>query len=170
MSRITPTPHIVENRAQAEGALAEIAAIDRKIIAVEAEMRESIDHAKAKAAQAAAPLLARRKELGNAVAVWAKMHKAALFTKPRSLDLGFGTVGFRASEKIVQMDGVNAETTLARCKQYGFADGIRIKEEPNKETMLGWPEERLALVGVRRQQSDTFFIEINADKLPQDAA
>lgn len=170
MSRLKPCPYIVENRAQAEGALAEMAALERKKIAIEADMQEAIDLAKAQAAQAAAPVLARLKELGSGLAVWAKMHKAELFTQPRSMDLGFGTLGFRASEKIVQMDGINAEMTVARCKQYDFSDGLRVKEEPNKEAMLAWPEERLALVGVRRQKSDAFFVEINADKLPNNAA
>lgn len=169
-TRMKPTPYIVETRAQAEGTLAEMAALDRKLAAIEAEMQEAMDLARARAAQAATPLQARRKELGNGVAVWAKMHKAELFAASRSLDLGFGTLGFRASVKVVQMDGINADMTVDRCKQYGFSDGLRVKEEPNKETMLAWPDERLALVGVRRQKSDTFFIEINADKLPQHAA
>ncbi len=35
MARIKPDPHVVENRAQCEGALAEMAALDRKLSAIE---------------------------------------------------------------------------------------------------------------------------------------
>lgn len=168
--RIKPTPHIVDSLAAAEGTLAEIAALDRKVRAVEAEMQEAIDLAKARASQASAPLLARRKALSDGVAVFARLNKAELFLKVRSLDLGFGVMGFRQSTKIVQMPGVNVDTTIARIKQYALADGIRIKEELNKDAMNTWPDERLEMVGLRRQQGDTFYIEIAADKVPQDAA
>lgn len=63
MARIKPDPHVVENRAQCEGALAEMAALDRKLSAIENEMRETVDGAKTKAGQLAGPLQARRKEL-----------------------------------------------------------------------------------------------------------
>lgn len=169
MARIKPDPHIVADRAQAEGALAEMAALDRKLSGIEAEMQEKIDSAKAQASQLSTPLLARRKELADAVAVYAKLNKQELFSKGKSLDLGFGVMGFRASTKVVQVSGVSAEMTLARMRQYNFADGIRIKEEINKDAALGWPDERLELVGLRRQQSNSFFIEIKKDAVPADA-
>lgn len=169
MARIKPDPHIVTDRAQCEGALAEMAALDRKLSAIENEMRESIDAAKSKAAQLAGPLLARRKELADAVAVFAKMNRQELFAKSKSLDMGFGVIGFRASTRIVQVRGVTSEMTLERLHQYNMADGIRVKEEINKDAALGWPDERLELVGLKRQQTDTFFIEITQDDVPNNA-
>lgn len=169
MARIKPDPHIVTDRAQCEGALAEMAALDRKLSAIENEMRESIDAAKSKAAQLAGPLLARRKELADAVAVFAKMNRQELFAKSKSLDMGFGVIGFRASTRIVQVRGVTSEMTLERLHQYNLADGIRVKEEINKDAALGWPDERLELVGLKRQQADTFFIEIARDDVPDNA-
>ena len=162
MVRIKPDPYMVLDLAQCEGALAEMASIDRKLSAIENEMRESVDGAKAKASQLAGPLQARRKELSDAVTVYGKLNRQALFPKSKSLDLGFG-----ASTKIVQVRGVTAEMTLERMHQYHLADGIRLKEEINKEAALGWPDERLELVGLKRQQSDTFFIEINKEKVPE---
>ena len=108
MARIKPDPHVVENRAQCEGALAEMAALDRKLSAIENEMRETVDGAKAKAGQLAGPLQARRKELADAVAVFARLNRQELFAKSKSLDMGFGVIGFRASTKIVQIRGVTA--------------------------------------------------------------
>lgn len=169
MTRIKPDPHIVADRAQCEGALAEMAAIDRKLSTIENEMREAIDAAKSKAGQLAGPLQARRKELADAVAIFAKLNRQELFSKSKSLDMGFGVIGFRASTRIVQLRGVTAEMTLERLHQYNLADGIRVKEEINKDAALGWPDERLELVGLKRQQTDTFFIEIARDDVPDNA-
>lgn len=169
MTRIKPDPHIVADRAQCEGALAEMAAIDRKLSIIENEMREAIDAAKSKAGQLAGPLQARRKELADAVAIFAKLNRQELFSKSKSLDMGFGVIGFRASTRIVQLRGVTAEMTLERLHQYNLADGIRVKEEINKDAALGWPDERLELVGLKRQQTDTFFIEISRDHVPDNA-
>lgn len=169
MARIKPDPMVVADRAQAEGALAEIAAIDRKIAAREAAMQELIDHARAEASQYCNPLMARRKELADAVAVFAKLNKQELFSKAKSIDLGFGIIGFRQSTRISQIRGITAEMTLEKIRQFNFNDGIRQKEELNKEAALGWPDERLELVGLKRQMLDTFFIEIKKEEVPENA-
>lgn len=169
MSRIKPNPEVIENRAQAEGALAEMAALDRKLCGIENEMQDAIDTAKKQAAQVAAPLNVRRKALADALAVYAKLNRQDLFGKLKSVDLGFGVLGFRLSTKLVQLKGVTVEMTLEKLRQYGFVDAIRTKEEPNKEAMLGWPDERLETVGLKRQQTDAFFIEIKKEDVPQGA-
>lgn len=169
MAKIKPDPMVVADRAQAEGALAEMAALDRKIGVIEADMQESIDLAKAQASQKANPLLARRKELADAVAIYAKLNRQELFTKGKSLDMGFGIIGFRASTRIAQIRGITAEMTLEKLRQYNFTEGIRIKEEINKDAALGWPDERLELVGLKRQMLDTFYIEIKKDAVPENA-
>ncbi len=167
-ARIKPDPHVVVDRSQAECALAEIAALDRKISGIESEMQESIDNAKAKASQQVNPLQARRKELADAVAVYARLNRQELFAKAKSLDLGFGVIGFRASTRISQIRGVTVEMTLEKLRQYGLSDGIRTKEEVNKDAAMAWPDERLELVGLKRQMLDTFFIEIKKDAVPQE--
>ncbi len=168
--RTKPNPEIIADRRQAEGALAEMAQLDRKLEAIEHDMQESIDAAKMEASQQSVALQARRKELADALAVYAKLNRQELFAKAKSVDLGFGVIGFRASTRIVQLRGVTAEMTLDKLRQYNFTDGIRVKEEQNKENMLGWPDERLELVGVKRQTSDTFFIEVKRDAVPETTA
>lgn len=169
MARIKPEVLAIENRAQAEGALAEMAALERRMLGIKCDMQEQIDLAKSKASQQAAPLEARHKELGKAVGIYAKMNKQELFSKSKSIDMGFAIIGFRASTRIVQITGVTAEMTLERLRQYDFSDGIRTKEEINRDAALGWPDERLELVGLKRQQADTFFIEIKKESIPQEA-
>lgn len=167
MARSKPNPHIVESREQAEGTMAEIAALDRKLAALTVAMNKELDAAKEKAALAAAPLAARRKELESGLAVFAVLNRKELFPDgAKSLDLGFGLIGFRASTKIVQQNNISAEVTLERLRKFKFLDGIRTKEEVNKDAMATWTDERLETVGLRRQKSDGFFVEVKEDAVP----
>ena len=166
MARLKPTPVIIANKTEATVAVAEIAALDRQMAAIECDMQAEIDAAKARARQCAASVVSHRVELANGVAVWAKLHKEELFKNAKTLDLGHGRIGFRASTAIAQERGVTVEMSLARCHELGLTDGVRLKEELNKERMLAWPDERLSLVGVKRQQRDTFFIDIPQESIP----
>lgn len=155
----------VDDQKQAEGALAEMAALERKIMQATLAMREEVDAAKARAKEIIAPLEARAKELNAAVKRWATMNKSVLFAERKTLDLGFGVIGFIAGTKIIQMSGVSEEETLAKIKQYNFADALRIIEEVDREAMEKWPDERLALVGCVRRTSDNYQCKVNQEKL-----
>lgn len=156
---------VVDDQTQAEGILAEIAAIDRKLTNVQVTMNEEIDAAKKKAADAKVPLEARRKELGAALKTWATMNKSVLFAKRKSLDLAFGSLGFQASSRIQQMNNVSEEETIGKIKQFGFNEGIRIAEVLDKEAMEKWTDDRLALVGLVRRNSDTYWCKVNQEKI-----
>lgn len=166
MARLKPTPIVIANKEEAMVALAEISSLDRSIANIEADMQAEIDAARARARQRAGSITAHRVELANGVAVWAKLHKEELFKNSKTLDLKHGKIGFRASSAITQERGVTAEMSLNRCHELGLNDGIRLKEELNKERLLSWPEERLALIGVKRQLRDTFFIDIPQESIP----
>ena len=167
MARSKPTPHIVETREQAEGTMAEIAALGRTLDTLTGTMNEEIDAAKDKAARSAKALEERRKELESGLAVFAKLNRKDLFPDSgKSLDLGFGIIGFRVSTKIVQQSGISAEVTLERLHKFGFQEGIRTKEEVNRDAMKSWTDERLETVGLRRQKSDGFFVEVKEDAVP----
>lgn len=167
MARSKPNPHIVESREQAEGTMAEVAALDRKLDTLTVTMNRELDAARKKAADASAPLLARRKELESGLAVFATLNRKELFPEgAKSLDLGFGIIGFRSSTKIVQQNNISAEVTLERLHKFRFMDGIRTKEEVNKDAMTIWTDEKLETVGLRRQKSDGFFVEVKKDTVP----
>ena len=170
MARHKPDPLIVANLEEATAAVGEIAALDRNIQAVEADMQAEIDVAKARARARAEGLQARRKELADAVGVFAKLNKDTLFRDVRTLDLGYGKIGFRLSNpSIVQDRGVTEAMSLAKLHELGLTDGIRVREELARDVLLGWPDERLVLAGVKRRQRDTFFIETAREKLPEEA-
>ena len=165
MRRLKPTPCIVGDIKQVEGALAEIAALDRKLGTIESSLNESIDAAKQRAKDESSAMLVRRKELADAIGTYATMNKAELFKDRKSLDLAFGVIGFRQSTQIIQLNKVTKEMTLEKIQEYNFNDGLRIKTDINKEGMMSCPDERLQLVGMKRKQLDTFFIEIKAEDI-----
>lgn len=157
-------PSLVDSQTQAEGALAEMAALERKMSQADLDMRETCDAAKKKAGDIKAPLKARYEELEAAIKKWATMNKSVLFVERKSLDLAFGKFGFEASSQIRQMDGVSIEETLEKIKALGFKEAIRIKEEVNTEAMEGWTDERLALVGRIRRVADKWFCKTKQEK------
>lgn len=169
MARIKPAPYIVGSLPQAEAALAEIAALDRRLNSITDTLNAEIDAAKDKAQQSSTALLAQRKSLADAVATFATMNKAELFSTKKSLDLAFGVMGFRQSTQIAQMPRITQAMTLEKLHEFAFTEAIRTKEELNKDAVAGWPDERLALVGLKRRNLDTFYIEIKAENV-KDAA
>jgi phage host-nuclease inhibitor protein Gam len=162
-----PTLHgpVVDDQKQAEGALAEMAALERKIAQVKLAMQEECDAAKARASDIITPLDARHKELEAALKKWATMNKSELFKERKTLDLAFGVIGFRAVTIIKQMNKVSEEETLAKLQRLGFREAIRVIEEVNKEAMEKWSDERLALVGCVRSTFDKWKCEPAQEKL-----
>lgn len=170
MARHKPDPLIVANLEEATAAVGEIAALDRSIQAVEADMQAEIEVAKARAGARAEGLRSRRKELADAVGVFARLNKGTLFRDVRTLDLVYGKIGFRLSTPSIVLDnGVTEAMSLTRLHELGMTDGIRVREELARDVLLSWPDERLALAGVKRRQRDTFFIETAREKLPEGA-
>lgn len=156
---------IIDDLQRAEGALAEMAAIDGKLAKAEIDMNKAIEAARARAGDVGTPLLNRRKELEAALKSYAKRQKSVLFTSRQSLDLGFGSLGYRNGRKLVQIDGVTQDFTLQKLKDLGFSEAINITESVAREKMEKWPEERLELVGVRWKESISYFVEVNKEKI-----
>lgn len=170
MARRVVDAYVVADLPAATEAVAEMAGIDRQLTMIEVELKEKIDQAKAEAAQKAAGLPDRYKELEKAVCLFAKLRRDDLFTDGKTLDLGAGKIGFRVSmPSIVQERGVTVEMSLARLRELGLAEGIAVKETLAKSVMLGWPDERLALAGLRRKQTEDFFVDIPRETVPEGA-
>lgn len=150
---------VIDDQMQAEGALAEMAALQRAMFKAELDARDICDAAKAKAQKIKATSETRYRELEAALKKWATMNKSDLFKERKNLDLAFGVIGFRAVNAIRQMDKVSEAETLARLQQLGFREAIRVAYGVNKEAMEGWPDERLALVGCRRMITDKWYCQ-----------
>lgn len=158
-------PQLVENNEQADGVLAELSAISTKLKEIEVEQQEAIDLVKSRATQKSLALLNRKKELETALGVYAKLNKATLFDKRKSLELAFGIFGFRASSEIAIQKGIKENMVISKLKEYSFYEGIKTTEKINRDAMLGWTNEKLETVGLERRQKDTFFIEVKEEKI-----
>lgn len=169
-NRTKPKVTIIGTLEQAEGALAEIAEIDRSVAAHEAQLNETVDQAKAEAKARCEPLLARRKTLADALATYATLHREALFARRKSLALSFGTIGFRRVTKLLTLPKITLGRVLERLHECGFQAAIRTKESVDKTAMQDWPDERLATVGMRRLSEDEFYIEVDQQRLGDEAA
>jgi len=170
MARIKPQAVVIADLKAAEQALSEIAMIDRNIKGIESNLNEVIDRAKAGAKLKTEPLGIRRKELETALAQFAEHNKAELFQKRKSVELAFGTIGFRLTTSIKTAAKTTWAMILEKVRDYGFSEAIRTKEEVDKEVLRGWSDEKLATVGARRDTKDEFYIEIKAEELEKDAA
>lgn len=148
----------VNDLQQAEGAVAEYVrlAVKRKGLEV-AEADENLA-VKTKYEAERAPVDARMKELEAALKQFALMNRSAVFGDKQSRELAFGTLEFRRSTKTVQMNGVKAEDTLEKLERMGFVEAVSIRKTLKIEAMEGWTDERLALVGRRRVQCESFRI------------
>ena len=167
--RIKASPHIVGSLTEAEEAMRELASLERRRQAIASKLNERVDELKNQAKAESACLEAQKKAIADALGTYLQMHRAEVLKDRKSVELTFGVMGFRASTSICQMRGVNAEMTLERLKDAGLLEGIRTKEELDKDIMRGWPDDRLAQVGLVRQEKDQFFVELKQEKLVETA-
>lgn len=171
MARRKPTNlHHIKDLAEANAVLAEIAGIRRTLGSIEDELNTRIDKAKQLAEATAAKHLSRLEALENGLLAFAEYNKDELFAERRSRELDFGTLGYRRSCEIKAAPKVTLAMVLGKCKELGFEKAIRTKEELNKEELHTWSAERLALVGARRVEKDSFWFEVNEQKIQEDAA
>ncbi len=161
--RLKADPFVVTDMAEAETALKELAALERELRAITDSLNAEIDALKAAARRASAPCEARKKERVDALAVFLRMHRDLLPQGRKSLEFSFGAIGFRSSTALCQMKGVSPAMTLERLREAGLWEGIRRREEADKEAMRAWPQQRLALVGLARREREQFFVELKEE-------
>lgn len=156
---------IIKDIQQAEGVLAEMSAIGRKLSLIEGAMNEEIDDAKARAQQEGASLIVRYNELEKAVKAFGTLNKSRLFSEKRSLELAFGTISFRQSTRIMLQNRVTEEMALQVLRELGLSEGIRVKEELDRTAMADWPDSKLETVGMKRRTVDTISVDVKSEAL-----
>lgn len=166
MARVKPQNlHPIHNLDEANEALQEIGELKRIQKDIELQMNDDIAKIKAGAEQDAASYMARCTALENGLMAFADANKLELFKDKRSVDLNYGSIGYRKSTELGTLKGCTWKTVLGKLKELAFKEAIRIKEEPDREIMSQWPDERLELVGIQRREKDTFWLEINEEEL-----
>lgn len=156
---------IIKDIQQAEGVLAEMSAVERKLLLIEGAMNEEIDNAKARAQQEGASLIVRYNELEKAAKAFGTLNKSRLFSEKRSLELAFGTISFRQSTRITLQHRVTEEMALQALRELGLSEGIRVKEELDRTAMADWPDSKLETVGMKRRTVDTISVDVKSEAL-----
>ncbi len=167
--RTKPQPLIVETLSQADEALRQLAEINREQAQIESGMNAQMDQIKATAKAQMEPLNAARKRLEDALAVFGTLKKDELFKVKRSLEMAFGTIGFRKATSLRLRAKQTWAMVLKRLQDLNLVEAIRTKAEVDKEQLRGWPEERLETVGVVRETSDEFYVELKQEAIAEKA-
>lgn len=158
---------VIGTLAEADASLARLAELRRDLALIESSLNETIDNLKQMAAQESAPLMEQVIALESGLATYATYYKAELFHDRRSRELDHGIIGWRQSTEIKPQPKWDWTMVLGRLKDLMMADGIRQKEEVNREALREWPDERLTIVGARRIQKDTFFLELKQEEISE---
>ncbi len=172
MPRTKPQPYIIADLPQADDALRQLAEIAREQARIESGLNDQVDQLKAAAKAQLAPLSANRKRLEDALAVFGTQRKAELFgeTRNRSQELAFGVIGFHKVTGLRLLAKHTWAMVLQRLQDLGFGEGVRTKLEVNKDALRGWPDGKLEDVGVKRETTDEFYIELKQEELADKAA
>ena len=155
----------IKSLEEADSILARIAAQKRSINLIEAGMNDDIDIIKVKAAEQAEPYRQEVMALEQALARYADYNKTELFKAKKSLDMTFGSIGFRASSKLKLLSKWSWERVLESLRDTKITGCIRIKEEPDKEALKGLDPEHLKRLGCKVVQEDAFFYELAEQEL-----
>lgn len=168
--RTKPQPLVIADTAQADEALRQLAEITREQGRIESGMNDQLDQIKAAAKAQQEPLAASRKRLEEALAVFAIQRKDELFGgRKRSLEMVFGTIGFRKASSLRLLAKHTWGQVLQRLLDLNLVQGIRTKLEVDKDELRTWPAERLETVGVKLDTVDEFYLELKQEAL-KDAA
>ena len=167
--RTKPDAMVISTPKQAVDAMKELKAVNREIAVINLTLDGEIDAAKKKAATISAPFIDRVNQLSTALINYGHHNKADIFKKKRSVETPFGEFGFRKSTVLQCLPKFKLAIVLEKLRDFGFTEAIKTKESVDKEAMREWPEERLASVGMKRVEKDTFYIELNQEEISEQA-
>jgi phage host-nuclease inhibitor protein Gam len=173
MARVKPKTDgvVFKSIEDVDRALGDIAEHKRSIAAIEAKMNAAIDAAKLQAMEDSAFARAEIAAIEAALVNYVKKNKAELFSDKKSMDLTYGTIGFRLSTKLLLQGKEGSwERVIEALREQELHNLIRVKEEPDKEALKGLKSERLKELGCKVVQVNTFFYEVSEAELSTESA
>ncbi|MCD6500714.1 host-nuclease inhibitor Gam family protein [bacterium] len=104
-------------------------------------------------------------QLIKALYAYAQQNREELTEKGKLKTVSFptGTIGWRVGKALVVLKG-KKEEIIKRCKEAGFFQFIRVKEEIDKQAMLNEQEKASEIKGVTIKQREKFVIEPGVEK------
>lgn len=140
--------------------LKEIGELQIEINDITNRMNAQISDIKADADLRCKPLLDRIARLEADLKEFAEAHRTDIPGKTKKLT--FGSLGFRASTKIIIR---NVKATLAALAARGMTDCIKVKESIDKTKLEAYSDADLAAVGAMRKQQDCFWYEVDYEQV-----
>jgi phage host-nuclease inhibitor protein Gam len=170
MTRLKPLIGKIKNLDQADEVLKEIGLLERELESIDKAAHQQIAEIKSGAAKKGENIRKRITDDAKLLCTYAAYNKDVLFRDKRSVQLSFGSFGYRKSTSIKIK-----ETTLKLLKKLKLDRYIRVKEEPDKEAMASMDDDALAQVDSVREVNDDFFYkadkgEINKELLKEQVA
>lgn len=173
--RVKPVLEIptITTTEQADAVLMEIAERKRQMELINLDFKEQVDALKKTVAAACEPIIEEIAQREQALIRFGEARKNELFSKKRSLELNFGTIGFRQSTCLKTLRKITWDQVLGLLKSSEDCDltgCIRIKQEVDKDALKQLPPEKIAEAGCRLEQSDAFYYEINEAEIMREKA
>jgi phage host-nuclease inhibitor protein Gam len=163
MARYKPSVGKIKTLEDANLARKEIGLLEHELQAIDGEANKQIAKIKAEGAKQGEGIRKRIVDLTALLGAFAEYNRAELFKDRKSLDLVFGSFGYRKSTAISVK-----KTTLELLRKLGLAKYLRIQEEPDKEALAELDDETLAQVDAVRKIKDAFFCEANSEEVTKE--
>jgi phage host-nuclease inhibitor protein Gam len=159
---------------EVENRLREYAKTEAFIARKEAEMNQKIQKIKEKYDEETKEARTTKKNLFEELKTFALL-KPKLFDKKRSLGLVYGKIGFRTgTPKVMLLNRkYNWKTVIELLEKIFGMKYLRVKTEPNKDAILSdaaqkqLSDSELAAVGLKIDQNEKFFIDVDWDKIDE---
>ncbi len=148
---------------QADLCLRKIGEIQSQLDEIDSETAAKITKIKDEAASTGKHLRKALLDLEQSLLSYAEYNKDDLFTNKRSVKLVYGRLAFHRSIKIYIKKQPEEKSTLYLLKVIFDGEGIRIKEEVNKDELKEWSAGKLSQVGAKREEHDNFSYELDRE-------
>lgn len=158
--RFKPQTSKLETLDDVNLAMRDIGLWQKELEAIDNDANKKIAEIKTKASKDGEEL---REKISGTVAkiqAFAEYNKDEYFKDRKSVELSFGSMGWRKSTSIHVK-----KTTLDLLKKLKMPDCIRLKQEPDKEAMAALDDETLASVDAVRKVKNDFFVEAKTEEI-----
>lgn len=146
-----------------EGVLKQLSDLEINQDEIVNEFKRQMNVLKGKYYERYAGSVEKQKELESQLAEFGPAHKVQIDSgAKRSIDLMFGTIGFRESKVIEIFDN---DATVKKLKTIKRTDAIIVEEKPNKNVLSGMDDKTLEKIGARRNREDQFYWKTKKEKL-----
>lgn len=160
--RVKPEINMIKmnNLDEVDKAMHRIQDLKAGMTRMDLDAQKKIDDIRNVVGKKAKPIVEKMEALENGILAYAEYDKDKLFSKVKTIELIFGSIGFRKSTKI----GIK-KTTVEKLEKHGFKNAVIVKKTPNKEVLSQWSDDKLKLVDAIRTVEDNFWYEVKEEEV-----